>query len=117
MARYSCITELTGSADQLSEQIRQMLHRCQLNILHNSHDYWVAGEPPGQAPFNQLVTVEVLMDRKRQGDRVAVTCIAKNEELPLKTINHCQQTFHQLKCELDQLQSHLTLAESPQNQV
>jgi hypothetical protein len=113
MARYSCVTQLSGSAEQLQEEIRQLLERCRLNILHNSHDYWVAGEPPGHKPFNQLVTVEVLMNWKhREPSYVEVTCIAKNEELPLKTTNHCQQTFQQLESELNQLQNQLQLAGS-----
>lgn len=111
MARYSCVTRLPGSAEQLNEAIRTVLERCRLNIIHNSQDYWVAGEPPGKKPFTQLVTVEVLMDRDRQQeDWVQVTCIAKNEELPLKSINHCQQTFNQLQSELTQLQNQMQLA-------
>ena len=112
MARYSCVTQLVGSAEQLSESIRAILERCQLNVLHNSPDYWVAGEPPGKNPYTKLVTVEVLMDRTRQSadGSVQVTCIAKNEELPLKSVNHCQQTFDQLKAELAQLQNQLQLA-------
>lgn len=111
MARYSCVTQLSGSAEQLQESIRQLLERCSLNILHNSRDYWVAGEAPGQKPFNQLVTVEVLMNWKYRDQSYAeVTCIAKNEELPLKSTNHCQQTFQQLESEFHQLQTQLQLA-------
>ncbi len=117
MARYSCVTELIGPSEQLNDEIRQLLQRCHLNILHITPDYWIAGEPPGQTPFNKLVTVEVLMDRKHQGNRVAVTCIAKNQELPLKSINHCQQTFHQLKSEFDLLQTQLAVATTPQGHV
>ncbi len=99
-----------GSAEQLSESIRAILERCQLTVLHNSSDYWVAGEPPGKTPYTKLVTVEVLMDRKSADGSIQVTCIAKNEELPLKSVNHCQQTFDQLRAELAQLQSQLQLA-------
>jgi hypothetical protein len=114
MARYSCVTQLTGSTDQVNDAIRRLFERCRLNVLYNSRDYWVAGEPPGEKPFNQLVTVEVLMDRARQDrDCVQVTCIAKNEELPLQSVNHCQQTFHHLKSELTQLQSQLQVAAVP----
>lgn len=58
------------------------------------------------------MTVEVFVDRTRQAadGSVQVTCIAKNEELPLKSVNHCQQTFDRLKAELAQLQSQLQLA-------
>jgi large subunit ribosomal protein L28 len=95
MARYSCTAQLTGSAEQLSEAIRALLERCQLTILHYSPDYWVAGEPPGKSPYTKLVTVEVLVDRTGQGPDgpVQITCIAKNEELPLRSVKHCQQTF------------------------
>ncbi|MDX2272464.1 MAG: hypothetical protein NW237_11030 [Cyanobacteriota bacterium] len=117
MARYSCVTKLSGSNDQLNEAIRNLLERCRLTILHNSQDYWVAGEPPGEKPYTQLVTVEVLMDRARQGDSVQVTCIAKNEELPLQSVNHCQQRFHQLKAEFSQLQNQLQLASSKRDPV
>jgi hypothetical protein len=119
MARYSCVTQFSGSAEHLDEAIRAVLERCRLNVLHNSVDYWVAGEPPGQTPFSKLVKVEVLMSRKKkQGDDcVEVTCIAKNEELPLRNDNHCQQTFDQLKSELTQLQTELKLAASRRNQV
>ncbi|ABD00352.1 hypothetical protein ACVW0Q_001461 [Thermostichus sp. MS-CIW-21] len=112
MARYSCVTQLMGSAEQLSEAIRAVLERCQLTVLHNSPDYWVAGEPPGKNPYAKLVTVEVFVDRTRQAadGSVQVTCIAKNEELPLRSVNHCQQTFDQLRTELAQLQAQLQLA-------
>jgi hypothetical protein len=109
MARYSCTAQLTGSAEQLSEAIRALLERCQLTILHHSPDYWVAGEPPGKNPYTKLVTVEVLVDRTGQGPDgpVQITCIAKNEELPLRSVNRCQQTFAQLRAELAQLQAQL----------
>ncbi|MFS8866602.1 hypothetical protein [Synechococcus sp. H65.1] len=109
MARYSCVTQLVGSAEQLSEAIRALLERCQLTILHSGPDYWVAGEPPGKNPYPKLVTVEVFVDRTRQTSdgSVQVTCIAKNEELPLRSVNHCQQTFNQLRAELAQLQAQL----------
>ncbi|MEN9205849.1 MAG: hypothetical protein Q6J68_02805 [Thermostichales cyanobacterium SZTDM-1c_bins_54] len=104
MARYSHMAEVVGSLDQVRAYIPKLLQECQLDVLHSSRDYWVAGEKPGQVPYGQLVRVEVLLDQPQDNPNVVhITCIAKNEELPLQNGNHCQRVFGHLTQELGRL--------------
>jgi len=104
MARYSHMVEIVGTLEHVRAYIPKLLQECHLQVLHTMRDCWVAGEPPGQVPYSQLVRVEVLIDQPQGSTNlVHITCIAKNDELPLHTGNHCEQIFAQLSQELGRL--------------
>jgi len=54
----------------------------------------MARELPGQVSIPKLVTAEVLIEQNTSSDsEVRMNFVIKNEELPLKTNNHCRQMF------------------------
>ena len=72
----------------------------------------MAQEAPGQVPFAQLVTVEVLIDHTIATEtETQVHFVVKNEELPLQRNNHCQQMFD-LVCQAIAEDQHWQLIES-----
>jgi hypothetical protein len=97
MARYTRYLTLSTPSEHLYPQMAQTLESCNLRVLHTSEDYMMASENPGAVPFLQLVTVEVLVDNTRITDKgLSLTLVVKNEELPLRANNHCNQMFQQV---------------------
>lgn len=97
MARYTCFLTLGIPLDDLHQAMQTVLEKCNLNVLYTTHEYIMARENPGGVPFSQLVTAEVLIDRTTATDKqVSMKCVLKNEELPLKSNNHCNQVFQTL---------------------
>lgn len=103
MARYTCSTTVEVPLGSLYPLLHETLAACNLNVMHDGGDYLLAREATGKVPFSQLVVTEVLVDTTTvQDDRVSLQFICKNEELPLKTNNHCQQVFSRLSDRLRQ---------------
>jgi hypothetical protein len=97
MGRYSRQLTLPISADRLSQKLAKTLEYFNLRVLHASEDYIIASENPGSVPFPQLVTVEVLVDTNRTSEReVSLNLVVKNQELPLRSDNYCNQMFEQI---------------------
>lgn len=58
----------------------------------------MAKEKPGNVSFTKLVELEVLFDRNKiQDGKLQVDFVAKNEELPLHTDNHCRAVFETIQ--------------------
>ncbi|PZO59981.1 MAG: hypothetical protein DCF15_02680 [Phormidesmis priestleyi] len=57
----------------------------------------VAKEKPGGVSLSQLATIELLISPPtgKNGDS-KIDLVVKNEELPLRTQNHCQEIFSQV---------------------
>jgi hypothetical protein len=97
MARYTRYLSLTIPIDQFYPQMTRTLESCNLRVLHTSWEYIVASEDPGMVPLSQLVKVEVFVDNNRTtAEDVNLTLVVKNEELPLRVNNHCQQMFQEV---------------------
>ena len=95
MARYTSLFTISVSLDRLRQLLTDILESCNCNVIYNTEDYLVARENPGQVAFAKLVTVEVLIDRFHSNDaEVRMNFVVKNEELPLKTDNHCRRMFN-----------------------
>lgn len=95
MARYTSLFTVAVSLDSLCQLLVDILESCNFSIIYNTEDYLVARELPGGVTFPKLVTVEVLIDRpSAKTDGVRMNFVVKNEELPLKTDNHCRQMFN-----------------------
>jgi hypothetical protein len=95
MARYTCLFTVSASVDNIQELLIQVLESCNLEIIYAAGDYIMGREIPGQIPFSKLVTAEVLMDRTTATEHeIRMSCVVKNEELPLQVDNHCRQMFN-----------------------
>ncbi len=94
MARYTCSVTVAVALADLYPNITEILKSCNLEVLIFREDYLMAREKPGQVPFTKLVTIEVLVDSTRSTMHAAdFELVAKNEELPLKSTNHCNQVY------------------------
>ncbi|WP_088890774.1 hypothetical protein [Leptolyngbya ohadii] len=102
MARYTSLFTVSVSFDQpewrtasnrLRHSLSEMLRSCSLDVIYDSEDYLVAKEMPGRVSYAQLVTVEVLIEKPVQDPAVRMNFVVKNEELPLKSNNHCRAIF------------------------
>lgn len=94
MARYTCLFTVSVPVENVQALLIEVLEACNLEIIYASGDYIMGREIPGQIPFSKLVTVEVLMDRTTATDHeIRMSCVIKNEELPLQIDNHCRKMF------------------------
>lgn len=95
MARYTSLYTVAVSLDRFRQLLTDILCSCSLDVIYASEDYWVARELPGRVAFAKLVTVEVLIDQPQTPNaEVKMNFVVKNEELPLKSNNHCRQIFN-----------------------
>lgn len=94
MARYTCNYVVHLPFEEVKGSLSGILQGCQFDIMHDTKDFLLAREKPGNVPFAKLVTIEALFDRPVGESAVLkVDLVVKNEELPLKLHNHCQQRF------------------------
>ena len=95
MARYTSLHTVAVSLDRFRQLLTDILRSCSLDVIYASEDYWVARELPGRVSYAKLVTVEVLIDQPQTPSaEVKMNFVVKNEELPLKSNNHCRQIFN-----------------------
>ncbi|WP_341740107.1 hypothetical protein [Microcoleus sp. CAWBG640] len=94
MARYTGFFIVAVPIDRLRHSLIEILESCNLDIIYNTGDSLLARELPGQVSIPKLVTAEVLIEQNTSSDsEVRMNFVIKNEELPLKTNNHCRQMF------------------------
>lgn len=94
MARYTNLFKASGSTQDLRRSVVRVFQVCNLSLIYETADYLVAKEKPGHVAFSQLATVEVLINPSPYEEAdVRVDLVVKNEELPLRTNNHCQRVF------------------------
>ncbi len=68
-----------------------------MEIIYEIEDYIMGREIPGNVAFAKLATTEILIDTTVATETsVGIQVVVKNEELPLKVNNHCQQIFNSL---------------------
>ena len=98
MSRYVCDFLVNLSPHHVRAQLRKLLAACDLELIYDLDDYLMAREIPGRVSFTRLVTAEVLIDVTNATDAaVKLSFVLKNEELPLKSNNHCRQIFDLLR--------------------
>lgn len=99
MARYTNLFVSVLPANNLRESLPDVLQSCGLHLVYQDGDYMMAKERPGIVSYSQLATVEVLIgstdktELMTQDPAATVNLVVKNEELPLKTNNHCHKVF------------------------
>ena len=98
MARYICHFLIEASPASIKQPLREIMQSCSMEMIYEIEDYLMAREIPGEVSFSKLVTAEVLIDTTTATEsRVKISFVVKNDELPLKVNNHCQQIFGQIK--------------------
>ncbi|NEQ50111.1 MAG: hypothetical protein F6K11_08275 [Leptolyngbya sp. SIO3F4] len=99
MARYTNLFVSVLPANNLRESLPDVLQSCGLHLVYQDGDYMMAKERPGMVSYSQLATVEVLISSNEETEVMTqdpastVNLVVKNEELPLKTNNHCHKVF------------------------
>jgi hypothetical protein len=96
MARYTSLFTIAIQADRFQSLLAELLESCNLSVVYDTGDYLMAREVPGDVSFAQLVTVEILIDKvpATLDETVKMNFVVKNEELPLKSDNHCRRMFN-----------------------
>lgn len=89
---------------EVRHELQDLLSCRQFDMIYDTPNYWVAREQTGHVALAQLVTVEMYLDSKASGE-TELTCVAKNQELPLQELNHCQQVFETVKTALHEFQA------------
>jgi hypothetical protein len=98
MSRYVCHFLVNLSPESVRFPLKKLLEACGIEVIHETDDYLMAREIPGQVTFTRLVTVEVLIDvTNATQSAVKLSFVVKNEELPLNPNNHCRQVFDLLR--------------------
>lgn len=94
MARYTGFFIVAVPLDRLRQSLIEILESCNLDIIYDTGDSVMARELPGQVSVPKRVIAEVLIDQNMSSEsEVRINFVLKNDELPLKTNNHCRQMF------------------------
>lgn len=97
MARYTNFFMTSSSQEAISQTLVGALEACDLNLIYQDPVCIVAKERPGQVSFTQLATIELLISPPTLGSGGAkIDLVVKNEELPLRSQNHCKEIFEQI---------------------
>jgi hypothetical protein len=98
MARYTCSFIVSVTIEHLQPLLIELLQDCELDVHYYTSDYIMAREMPGNVAFPKLVTAEILIDKSTATEtETRLSIVIKNEELPLKLNNHCQQMYEFVK--------------------
>lgn len=98
MSRYVCHFLVQLTPDRLRLALRKLLAIGRLEAVYEGEDYVMAREIPGLVSFARLVTVEISIDvTTATPEAVKLSFLVRNEELPLKSDNHCCQVFDALR--------------------
>ncbi len=94
MARYTNFFRTGFSQENINRALISALEACDLYLIYQDPICIVAKEKPGQVSFSQLATVELLISAsKADSSGAKIDLVVKNEELPLRTQNHCREIF------------------------
>jgi hypothetical protein len=98
MARYTCRFSIPEDLSKIRKYLCDLMKACNMEIIYEIEDYIMGRENPGSVTFAKLVTTEILIDvTLATADSVGIKVVVKNEELPLKVNNHCQQIFQEIQ--------------------
>jgi hypothetical protein len=94
MARYNRLFSVPTSPPNLKQTITRIVESCNLDLVYETRDYLVAQERPGHVSYSRLAKVEFLISLPMsQEAQTRINLVVRNEELPLRLNNHCQQVF------------------------
>ncbi|AFY39527.1 hypothetical protein Lepto7376_3303 [[Leptolyngbya] sp. PCC 7376] len=116
MARYTCSYHVGLPEKEMIASLKEIIDECDLNLTYETGGYIMAKEKPGNVAFPKLVEVEILYDRtKPDQDSIQVDFVAKNEELPLQTQNHCYHIFNGIQSIINTKKPWEPESENPQD--
>ena len=98
MARYTGLFTVAIDSKNMELILKEILDYCNCEILYSRGEYLMAREFPGQVSFAQLVTVEITFNRtfhtpENTPEKIQIDIVVRNEELALKSDNHCRKMF------------------------
>ncbi|NET24792.1 hypothetical protein [Okeania sp. SIO1I7] len=93
MARYTGVFTLAVDVENLKLILTDILSYCGFEVVYIRGNYLMASEVHGQVIFSQLVTIEINVAIATNSEKIRINIVARNEEIPLKSDNHCRQKF------------------------
>lgn len=97
MARYTNFFMTGASSEEINHALVGALEACNLDLVYQDPVCIVAKEKAGKVPFAQLATIELLISPPTvESGGSKIDLVVKNEELPLRTQNHCKEVFSQV---------------------
>ncbi|NEN92399.1 MAG: hypothetical protein F6K48_27270 [Okeania sp. SIO3H1] len=93
MARYTGVFTLAVDVENLKLILTDILSSCGFEVVYIRGNYLMASEVHGQVIFSQLVTIEINVAIATNSEKIRINIVARNEEIPLKSDNHCRQKF------------------------
>ena len=107
MARYTNFFMTGASSEEINHALVGALETCDLNLVYQDPVCIVAKEKPGQVPFAQLATIELLINPPTvESNGSKIDLVVKNEELPLRTQNHCKEIFTRVNQAITEANAH-----------
>ena len=93
MARYTGIFTVAVDVESILLILTDILSYCGFEIVYIQGNYLMASEVHGQVIFSQLVTLEINVGIVTNTEKIRINIVARNEEIPLKSDNHCRKKF------------------------
>ncbi|MGB3769406.1 MAG: hypothetical protein WA947_22840 [Phormidesmis sp.] len=103
---------MTGaSSEEITRALVGALEACDLDLVYQDPVCIVAKEKPGKVPFAQLATIELLISPPTlESGGSKIDLVVKNEELPLRSQNHCKDVFSQVNQAITEANATTTVA-------
>ncbi|NEO55986.1 MAG: hypothetical protein F6K54_24700 [Okeania sp. SIO3B5] len=93
MARYNGVFTIAVDVENLLLILTDILNSCGFEVAHIQGSYLMASEVHSQVIFSQLVTLDINVGIVTNTEKIKINLVARNEEIPLKSDNHCRQKF------------------------
>ncbi|NES72754.1 MAG: hypothetical protein F6K24_49940 [Okeania sp. SIO2D1] len=93
MARYTGVFTVAVDVENIQLILTDILSSCGFEVVYIRGNYLMASEVHGQVIFSQLVTIEINVAIATTAEKTRINIVVRNEEIPLKSDNHCRQKF------------------------
>ncbi|NET46066.1 hypothetical protein [Okeania sp. SIO2B3] len=93
MARYTGVFTVAVDVENIQLILTDILSSCGFEVVYIRGNYLMASEVHGQVIFSQLVTIEINVAIATNSEKTRINIVVRNEEIPLKSDNHCRQKF------------------------
>ncbi|NEP42291.1 MULTISPECIES: hypothetical protein [Okeania] len=93
MARYTGLFTVAVDVENIQLILTDILSYCGFEVVYIRGNYLMASEVHGQVIFSQLITIEINVAIATNTEKTRINIVVRNEEIPLKSDNHCRQKF------------------------